>query len=155
MDKREFAQQVYAIKQQLFRMAYLYLNNEASALEAVDESVYKAYKALKTLREPAYFTTWLTRILINECKKELKRQNRFSPMDYSPAEEMAEDDYDALPLKEAIAHLPETLRAVVILRYFAGFTLAETAQTLAIPQGTVVSRQRRALALLKLDLEEA
>ena len=68
---------------------------------------------------------------------------------------MAEDDYDALPLKEAIAHLPETLRAVVILRYFAGFTLAETAQTLAIPQGTVVSRQRRALALLKLDLEEA
>ncbi len=155
MDKREFAQQVDAIKQQLFRMAYLYLNNEASALEAVDESVYKAYKALKTLREPAYFTTWLTRILINECKKELKRQNRFSPMDYSPAEEMAEDDYDALPLKEAIAHLPETLRAVVILRYFAGFTLAETAQTLAIPQGTVVSRQRRALALLKLDLEEA
>ncbi len=155
MDKREFAQQVDAIKQQLFRMAYLYLNNEAGALEAVDESVYKAYKALKTLREPAYFTTWLTRILINECKKELKRQNRFSPMDYSPAEEMAEDDYDALPLKEAIAHLPETLRAVVILRYFAGFTLAETAQTLAIPQGTVVSRQRRALALLKLDLEEA
>ena len=155
MDKREFAQQVDAIKQQLFRMAYLYLNNEASALEAVDESVYKAYKALKTLREPAYFTTWLTRILINECKKELKRQNRFSPMDYSPAEEMAEDDYDALPLKEAIAHLPETLRAVVILRYFAVFTLAETAQTLAIPQGTVVSRQRRALALLKLDLEEA
>ena len=155
MDKREFAQQVDAIKQQLFRMAYLYLNNEASALEAVDESVYKAYKALKTLREPAYFTTWLTRILINECKKELKRQNRFSPMDYSPDEEMAEDDYDALPLKEAIAHLPETLRAVVILRYFAGFTLAETAQTLAIPQGTVVSRQRRALALLKLDLEEA
>ena len=149
MDKREFAQQVDAIKQQLFRMAYLYLNNEASALEAVDESVYKAYKALKTLREPAYFTTWLTRILINECKKELKRQNRFSSMDYSPAEEMAEDDYDALPLKEAIAHLPETLRAVVILRYFAGFTLAETAQTLAIPQGTVVSRQRRALALLK------
>ena len=42
MDKREFAQQVDAIKQQLFRMAYLYLNNEASALEAVDESVYKA-----------------------------------------------------------------------------------------------------------------
>ena len=106
MDKREFAQQVDAIKQQLFRMAYLYLNNEASALEAVDESVYKAYKALKTLREPAYFTTWLTRILINECKKELKRQNRFSPMDYSPAEEMAEDDYDALPLREAIVHLP-------------------------------------------------
>ena len=155
MDKWEFAQRVEAIKQQLYRMAYLYLNSEAGALEAVDESVYKAFKALKTLREPAYFTTWLTRILINECKKELKRQSRFSPAEEWPTEERADTNYDALPLKEAIAHLPEALRVVVILRYFAGFTLAETAQTLEIPQGTVVSRQRRALALLKLDLEEA
>ena len=43
---------------------------------------------------------------------------------------------------------------MVILRYFTGLTLAETAQALDIPQGTVVTRQRRALALLKLELSD-
>ena len=155
MDKREFAEQVEAVKQQLYKTAYLYLHNEASALEAVDESIYKALKSLKTLRQPEYFTTWLTRILINECKKELKRLSRVSPAEYLPFEEGEDAAYDALPLKEAIGRLPEELRAVVILRYFSGYTLAETAETRGIPQGTVVTRQRRALALLKLDLEEA
>lgn len=155
MDKREFAEQVEAVKQQLYKTAYLYLHNEASALEAVDESIYKALKSLKILRQPEYFTTWLTRILINECKKELKRLSRVSPAEYLPFEEGEDAAYDALPLKEAIGRLPEELRAVVILRYFSGYTLAETAETLGIPQGTVVTRQRRALALLKLDLEEA
>ena len=155
MDKREFAEQVEAVKQQLYKTAYLYLHHEASALEAVDESIYKALKSLKTLRQPEYFTTWLTRILINECKKEFKRLSRVSPAEYLPFEEGEDAAYEALPLKEAIGRLPEELRAVVILRYFSGYTLAETAETLGIPQGTVVTRQRRALALLKLDLEEA
>jgi len=42
----------------------------------------------------------------------------------------------------------------VILRYYADFTLTETAKSLNIPQGTVVTRQRRALKLLKLELLE-
>ena len=64
------------------------------------------------------------------------------------------DDYDALPLKEAVGRLPEQLRTVVILRYFSGYTQAETAAALGIPQGTVATRQRRALALLRLELGE-
>ena len=43
---------------------------------------------------------------------------------------------------------------VIILRYFAGYTLTETAETLKIPQGTAATRQRRALKLLRLELEE-
>ena len=64
------------------------------------------------------------------------------------------DAYDALPLKEAIRRLPEELRAVVILRFFTGYTQAETAAALDLPQGTVATRQRRALALLRLELGE-
>lgn len=41
-----------------------------------------------------------------------------------------------------------------MLRYFTGLTQAETAQALEIPQGTVVTRQRRALSLLRVELEE-
>ena len=64
------------------------------------------------------------------------------------------DAYDDLPLKEAIRRLPEDLRAVVILRFFTGYTQAETARALEIPQGTVATRQRRALELLRLELGE-
>ena len=50
--------------------------------------------------------------------------------------------------------LPRELRTVVILRFFSGYTQAETAAALEIPQGTVATRQRRALALLRLELGE-
>ena len=53
-----------------------------------------------------------------------------------------------------MGRLPEQLRTVVILRYFSGYTQAETAAALGIPQGTVATRQRRALALLRLELGE-
>ena len=49
---------------------------------------------------------------------------------------------------------PQELRAVVALRYFAGYTLAETAEILSLPPGTVSTRQRKALALLRLELCE-
>ncbi len=154
MDKKEFAQKTEAVKKQLYKTAYLYLGNEASALEAVDESVYKALKAIKSLRQPEYFNTWITRILINECKKELKRLTRVKPEEYIPSEKFEEHQYDKLSLKEAIRHLPEELKVIIILRFFSGLTLSQTAQTLDIPQGTVVTRQRRALQLLKLELWE-
>ena len=80
-------------------------------------------------------------------------RSRFQPLETLP--EPSPEELDALPLREAVARLPKELRDVVILRFFSGFTQAETARTLDIPQGTVATRQRRALQLLKLDLEEA
>lgn len=154
MNKKEFVQRVEAIKKQLYKIAYLYLGNEANALEVVDETIYKAYKALRQLREETYFTTWITRILINECKRELKHLARIKYQEPLVIEQSEDNHYDHLPLKEAIRSLPESLKEVIILRYFSGYTLAETAKALEIPQGTVVTRQRRALVLLKLELGE-
>ena len=153
MDKEEFAARTEAVRQRLYRTAYLYLGSEADALEAVDEAVYQALRALKKLREPEHFETWLTRILLNECHRELRRRKRVAGEDALP-DTAGPDAYDALPLKEAVRRLPEELRAVVILRFFAGYTQAETAAALDIPQGTVATRQRRALALLRLELGE-
>ena len=153
MTREEFAGRVEAVRVRLYRTAYLYLGREADALEAVDEAVYKALRALKQLREPALFETWLTRILINECHKELRRRSRFSGKESLP-ENAGPDAYEHLPLKEAIRRLPEELRSVVILRFFAGYTQAETAAALEVPQGTVATRQRRALELLRLELGE-
>ena len=153
MDKEEFAARTEAVRQRLYRTAYLYLGSKADALEAVDEAVYQALRALKKLREPEHFETWLTRIMLNECHRELRRRKRVAGEDALP-DTAGPDAYDALPLKEAVRRLPEELRAVVILRFFTGYTQAETAAALDIPQGTVATRQRRALAQLRLELGE-
>ena len=154
MEQEEFAARVEAVYKRLYRTAYLYLGSEADALEAVDEAVYRALKALRQLREPEYFETWLTRILLNECYRELRRRKRFSFGEEALPESAGPDVYDGLPLKEAVLRLPEELRAVVVLRFFGGYSQKETAQALQIPQGTVATRQRRALALLRLELGE-
>ena len=153
MDRQEFAARTQALRQRLYRTAYLYLGREADALEAVDEAVYQALRSLGQLRQEAYFETWLTRILLNECHRELRRRKRLAGEEALP-DSAGPDAYDHLPLKDAVARLPETLRAVVILRYFTGCTQSETAAALAIPQGTVATRQRRALELLRLELGE-
>lgn len=152
MRHDEFAARLEPLRHKLYKTALLYLGSESPALDAVDEAVYKGLKACRKLRQPEYFDTWLTRILINVRYDELRRQKRFVPLEDLP-EESAED-YDALPLREALSKLPEQLREVVILRYFTGYTLEETASALDIPRGTVATRQRKALQLLRLELSE-
>ena len=152
MNNEEFARRTEALLTKLFKTALTYLGSEALAMDAVDEAVYKALCGRWKLRQPEYFDTWITRILINECHNELRRQKRFTPLDTLP--ETAVTEFDALPLKEALRRLPKELKDVIILRYFAGFTVAETAQTLNIPLGTAATRQRKALQLLRLELEE-
>ena len=152
MNSAEFENRLTPLRPRLYKTALLYLGSEDAALEAVDEAVYKALRGLKKLREEAYFETWLIRILINECKNELRHRKRFVPLDDIP-EESAED-YDRLPMRQAVEKLPVRLREIILLRFFMGLTLAETAKTLDIPQGTAATRQRRALELLRLELSE-
>lgn len=152
MTELEFIQRAEGVKKRLYRTALLYLGSESMALDAVDEAVYKGFCGYRKLRREDFFETWMTRILINVCNSELRRRKREAAMEELP--ETAAEEFDALPLKEAIARLPRELRAVVILRYFTGLTLAETAQALDIPQGTASTRQRRALQLLKLELDD-
>lgn len=151
MTNDDFAGRIEQIRLKLYKTALLYLGDETAAMDALDEAVYKALKNIRKLRQPEYFDTWITRILINECHNENKRRNRWKPLEESP--ELSVEDYDSLPLREAIQKLPQELKEIVILRYFAGYTLAETSETLQIPQGTAATRQRRALKLLRLELE--
>ena len=152
MTDLELAQRAEEMKGRLYRTALLYLGGEAAALDAVDEAVYRALLSHRKLRRPEHFNTWITRILINVCNDELRRRKREPAMAELP--ETAAEQFDALPLRDAVERLPRELRAVVALRYFSGYTLAETAEALDIPAGTVSSRQRKALALLRLELDD-
>ena len=152
MDQNEFAARAEELKARLYRTALLYLGGEAPAVDAVDEAVYRGFLASHKLREPEHFATWLTRILINVCNDELRRRKRETVLEELP--ETAQEEFDALPLKTAMERLPQDLRAVIVLRYFSGLSLDETAESLSLPVGTVSTRQRKALSLLRLELAE-
>ena len=152
MKKEEFTYRVEAIRGQLYKTAMLYLGSHTQAVDALDEAIYKGLCGYKKLRKPEFFTTWMTRILINECNNELRRRKRTCPLEELP--ETAVEEFDSLPLKEALQKLPRELKDVIVLRYFSGFTLVETAELLNIPQGTAATRQRKALQLLRLELGE-
>lgn len=152
MTELEYLERAEEARGKLYRAALLTLGSETAAVDAVDEAVYKGYLSYRKLREPKYLETWLVRILLNLCRDELRRRKRELAVEELP--ETAGEEFDALPLKEAIRRLPAQLRDVIILRYFTGLTLEETAAALELPRGTVSTRQRKALELLKLDLTD-
>lgn len=150
MTELELMDRAQQVKNRLYRTALLYLGSQSAAVDAVDEAVYRAFLARHKLCQPEFFTTWITRILINVCNNELRRRGREQAMAELP--ETAAEQFDSLPLRDAVERLPRDLRAVVVLRYFSGYTLAETAAALDLPPGTVSTRQRKALSLLRLEL---
>lgn len=152
MGEEAFTAALERMKPRLYRTALLYFGSESKALDVVDEVVYRAWCKRKQLREPAAFDQWITRILLNECHSEQRRMSRFRPLE--ERKEHPAEYYDGLPLKEAVGKLPRELKEVIILRFFAGYTQEETAKALNLPRTTVVSYQRRALALLRLELGE-
>lgn len=152
MHEEEYIRRAEHLKARLYRTARLYLGSDSAAVDAVDEAVYKGFLSYKKLKQPEYFDTWMTRILLNVCNDELRRRKRETTLCELP--ETAAEEFDALPLKEAVERLPRDLRSVIALRYFAGYTLGETAEILKLPPGTVSTRQRKALALLRLELTE-
>ena len=151
MTEQEYADRAEELKSSLYRAAFVYLGGEDAAVDAVDEAIYKGFLSHRRLKDPEHFKAWLTRILINICVTELRRRKRFDRTGEVP--ETADESFDSLPLRDAVDRLPGELRAVVILRYFAGLTLQETAEALELPVGTVSTRQRRALTILRLELQ--
>lgn len=78
-DGAAFAQLMEGQKQMLYKVARSYLRSDADAADAMGETVLSCYEKLDTLRQPRYFRTWLTRILIRKCQDILRRQGAVSP----------------------------------------------------------------------------
>jgi len=152
-DGEAFAQLAEGVKSSLYAAAWAKMSNAADALEAVDETIYRAYRSIRRLREPRYFKTWITRILINTCNGMLTKRRRETPAK-DLREEVCRDDLDGIALKDAVKMLPDELQDVIALRFFSDMTVRDSARVLGLPEGTVKTRQRRALALLRVELEE-
>lgn len=149
-DASAFQQLVSEQKMKLYAIAFSYLKNEADALEAIQETVYRAFLKLGNLKEPRFFHTWLIRILIHYCIDEQKRKRKMLPLYEIPgplAADLALDE--KLRLKFAIDRLAPNLRHVIILKYYEDLTLADIARLLEKPEGTVKSWLNRALTELR------
>ena len=67
-DEEAFYQLINQKKTELYRIAFVYVQNENDAVDIFQQTIIRAYEGLPKLNEPKYFSTWITRIVIN-CSK--------------------------------------------------------------------------------------
>ena len=152
MTNEEFAKRVESVRTKLYKTALTYLGSEALALDAVDEAVYKALCGKWKLRQPEFFDTWITRILINECRNIQRHRMRVFPVETVPDSPTFQED--EIGLKEAMDSLPEKIRLPLLLKYMEGMTEKEAAMALKISLTTLKSRLFRARKALAKQLKE-
>lgn len=151
MTRENFAERVTAAQGRLYRIARGYLRQEADCLDAISETIARAWQKLVTLREERYFDTWLTRILIRECINIQRRQKRVMLMEKLPEADAAGENE---ALRAALDELPQKLRTAVVLHYMEGYAVDEIARILRTPRGTICSRLKTARERLRALLEE-
>ncbi|MDT1938664.1 MULTISPECIES: sigma-70 family RNA polymerase sigma factor [Carnobacterium] len=154
-DKLAFEGLLLEMQEQLYRTAYIYMQNKEDALDVLQETAYLGMKSIYQLRDPSLFKTWLTRILINTALKELKQKKK---VHFSGEEQLiflktneVENDLD---LVRAIGMLKEDYRIVIILHYYQGLSIKELSLALNIPEGTIKTNLSRGRKCLKTLLEE-
>src|SRR5580693_2990528 len=152
-----------------FRSAYRFLENAADAEDAVQDALLSAYKHIDQFRGEAQMSTWLTAIVYNSARMQLrKRQRRIHvSLDEPIGEEQEltasdsltdgrpspEDEYRESELharvRGFVTQLSPTLRKTFELRAFDGLSINEAARILGVPNATVKARLARARAKLR------
>jgi RNA polymerase sigma-70 factor, ECF subfamily len=158
---REFEARLVTSSRLAFRVAYSVLRHRENAEDVAQETLARAYRRFRQLRERDRFRPWLVRVTWRLAldrqradRRRLVRENEHTP---APTGESAAE---AMAARERAAHvwraidaLPPKLRIVVVLANIEGHDLHEVARLLAIPEGTVKSRLFAARARLKEQLQ--
>lgn len=150
MDRNEFASRVVEQTDRMYRVAFVLLHNNEDCRDAMQETALKAWEKRSTLREPQYFSTWLIRILINECRNIQRRRKRIVPMDEMMIPAAPAHDPTLMIVLQS---LPEKLRLPLVMHAIEGMTYEEIARTLQLPRSTITGRIQRAKQQLKKELE--
>lgn len=155
--------------QQLYRVAWSYLEGEAAVKDSLQSAWVKAWENLDSFRGEAQLSTWLVRITINEALQTARSRKR-RPDDISvtdllenhqiesnekenPAMETERKDFRNR-LEEAIAQLPPKYRSVFVMREMEEMSTRETADCLELTTSNVKVRLHRARNMLREHLEE-
>jgi len=158
-----------------YRCALRLLGNRADAEDAVQEALLAAYKHLHQFRGQAQMSTWLTTIVCNCARMQLRRRQRHihMPLDEWIGEEQRYLIWERLPdvgpspedecrtselsahLRKCTALLSPSLRRTFQLRVVDGLSIFETARVLGVPHGTVKAQLARARRKLARHMQRA
>jgi RNA polymerase sigma-70 factor (ECF subfamily) len=150
----------------LYRLARATMRNDADAEDALQDAYVKAFNALAEFRGDASLSTWLARIVHNECMMRLRRDARRDnviPMagDIDVSERDLPDTSIERPeaaamrsqmralLERHLDELPDALRSVFVMRAIEDMSVQEVAQCLGLSEVAVRSRHFRARSLLR------
>lgn len=166
-EKDLYALIVRKYNERLYRVGMSIMNNDAEVEDAMQTAYINAYESLQKFTSRAAFSTWLTRILINECILRLKRRKRsvlinewlinniFYPTRtidaQTPAATMMNSELKEI-LEDAVRKLPEKYRVVFVMRELENMNVAETRACLNISEANVKVRFNRAKVLLRNTL---
>lgn len=150
-DEAAFEQLILLHSEQLYRTAYVYVKNEQDALDVVQETVYKAFISIGQVKEPKYFVTWLTKILIRNCYRVLNQQTVVADLiEQIPMKDSSREEH--LDLIDALSHLRKEYRDVLVLFYFHDVPMKEIASFIGITLNTVKTHLKRGREELKKQL---
>ena len=159
-DAQAFEQLVTPHEQMLWRVCWHYTRHQEDAADCLQESMLKAWKAIKSYRGDCSLSSWLYRIAATVCLDFLRKQKRlpetesademaeeegFTPADDSPTPDEAVIRRESADnIRAAIDSLPADMRTVIILYALQGMPYEEIAASMQTSVGTVKSRLNRA-----------
>lgn len=157
-DRDAYEALAQASARRLYLTAYRIVRDADQAEDAVQQTLVAIWRELPSLRDPDRFESWTYRLVVRFCLAESRRQRRAGirqiPVDDlvpSRADDFADADLRD-QLSRALHDLSVEHRTVVVLHHYAGLSLAEVAEIMGIPYGTVGSRLHHATRALRASL---
>ena len=154
---RAFVTALEAELSMAYRLAGYIMADSAEAQDAVQEASVRAWRAWRDLRERDRFHAWFSQILVNVCRTRLRQLSKRRTLDVDDMDLEGGDPFRSSLARDAVGRalsaLSNELRMVVVLRYWGDLSLAEIADRLRIPIGTVKSRHHAALKVLRRRIE--
>ena len=154
-EEAAFERLVRRHQHHILRLAACWLKDDTLAVDVAQNAFLELYRSRHRYQSRGKFVPYLTKIAINQCRMARRRATRDRNLVQEGLAHQASADPQAKrALLCALAQLSSKLRDVVILRYVEDLTLAEAAEQLALPLGTVKSRLFEARAQLRRSVAE-
>ncbi len=171
-DGLAFSELVRRHRSSCSKLAHSILGHQQDAEDEVQNALWKAYEHIGQFQRDAKFSTWLTRIVVNQCLMRLRQQRRarFIDMDgvmigegpgtlelrdtrIGPEQELSRQEVSET-LRKEIRRIPPLLRNVFVLRDVQELPMPEVARELGISVAAAKSRLLRARAELRARMEK-
>lgn len=151
-EQRDFDDFYRACRQEIARALVLAAGHRDLGLEATDEAFARAVENWTKVGGYENPEGWVYRVGVNWARSMLRR--RSFTLDRLFAESVYFDDLPDPGLLSAVERLPFKYRSVIVARFFLDWSIEQTAEALSLPEGTVKTRQSRALSRLRRQLGE-